>query len=305
MPKKKGFTLIELLVVIAIIAILAALLLPALAAAKFRALVANCTSNEHQWGLAYLEYSDDHNGSFPNETVPGASGGDIWDTSYQYVVDMAQYGMNNPKMWFCPVRTWSWVSANNWAIKNLPDIPGEQGHHPIQNVTNDLARCFAFNGTWPPSFMQWAYAHGSSAGYMSWIKRPWAGHGPGGANAYFPSIYRDGIQSQGYSGHAICRYAGDKRDDSYEFLTKSSDPHCSQVPVLTDICLSGLNNITVLYGQQVNSVDPGQGHPAGASQTGKIQNMNLVYGDGHVETHQRDQIKWRAIAAEASYTSYY
>ena len=61
----RGFTLIGLLVVIAIIAILAALLLPALAAAKEKAMAAKCTSNLRQIGLGCQLFADDNNQSLP------------------------------------------------------------------------------------------------------------------------------------------------------------------------------------------------------------------------------------------------
>ena len=77
---RRSFTLIELLVVIAIIAILAAILLPALQSARARAQQSTCINNLKQMGMVARNYTDDHRGFWPGNsgTKPSASKSSQW-----------------------------------------------------------------------------------------------------------------------------------------------------------------------------------------------------------------------------------
>jgi prepilin-type N-terminal cleavage/methylation domain-containing protein/prepilin-type processing-associated H-X9-DG protein len=147
--RKTGFTLIELLVVIAIIAILAAMLLPALARAKERALRANCMSNLHQIGVGVAMYTSENNEILPLCGWP--QGQNPWQT-YEAcrvtpgtgIISRGYYSLGllyrikavpNPRVFYCPSNR---KAGSTWTYDYYATAPNIWPSTPVASGDDDV-----------------------------------------------------------------------------------------------------------------------------------------------------------------------
>jgi prepilin-type N-terminal cleavage/methylation domain-containing protein/prepilin-type processing-associated H-X9-DG protein len=188
-----GFTLIELLVVIAIIAILAAMLLPALAKAKIRAQAIQCMNNAKQLALAVTIYTGDFSEFYPpnpddGNTVPGhewvaGQGGrgggqefcpDILIDSTRSVI--APYVSKSPGIFKCP-------ADHRSGLYQPP--PGGGGNPGMIGKNIPAARSVSMNQGVGTVCNQYAHSSGHGGDMKYDVQGPWLtgqGGGPGTGN---------------------------------------------------------------------------------------------------------------------------
>ncbi len=120
MVRRRGFTLIELLVVIAIIALLMAIMMPALSRVKGQAQKVMCRARLKEWGLMFKLYTDEHDGYF-NEGW-GVGERTLWMNA------LRPYYKDGWDMLLCPTATRVVLSSDDWrtfkATQRDVDLPG-------------------------------------------------------------------------------------------------------------------------------------------------------------------------------------
>ena len=129
MSRRRGFTLIELLVVIAIIALLMAIMMPALNRVKGQAQKISCRARLKQWALVFKLYTDDHDGYFNNRDV-GPSG--FWMSA------LRPYYKDDAKMLLCPTATRLMLNSSDWGTYKAATADSYIFSYGINSWTNSV-----------------------------------------------------------------------------------------------------------------------------------------------------------------------
>lgn len=146
--RRKKFTLIELLVVIAIIAILAAILLPTLQAARERARASACVNNLKQLGSIALTYCQDQKDEILQCQAPGTAYGQTNEVYWSWLLYNAKYNQNN-NLLYCPTIDTTYKYSLIKSGESTVDKPKQSTPYRYTTYGMNYALSSSINGrTW-------------------------------------------------------------------------------------------------------------------------------------------------------------
>ncbi len=244
--QKKGFTLIELLVVIAIIAILAAMLLPALSKAKLKAVTIACMNDYKQLGLAWFMYSGDNRERLVTNSDRNAAARQNWICAFGVTLDWSTKPDNTNTIY---------ITDPNWAL--MSDYVGKVTKSFVCPADNNLSNPQRSVG-WP-NRMRSCAMNGAMGDGEKWFGLKADGT-PNTGHSSMPLFYAAKKTSDLHNpGPSDCWVLSDEHPNSNDDATMYIDPAAATG--------NGTGTFTEL---------PGSMHGNSAA---------MVFADGHSEIH--------------------